>query len=347
MEWRESVLGVLRVVALAIWAYGVSLVFGPLIGDVFGSGFIGFVVYFGVALLMVWFSRRLVGSLRVWLVKRGYWIAESEESRAVLPLLKESVEEVEGYELLELIEEDEFFQRFLVRRRGSGRVYELKLVRSGEVESYARQLLWRELRVAKQFRSAGFVKDVCGRGVLRDGRAYLLKEAQKGERVRLLSGLGGGALLLSLVRDLVGVLRALHGRGYVLRGLTGDQVYVDGFGELSLESLGLGGFLAENRLPMRGFKGGRVAPEVLMKESKVSLSQDIYGLGVVIVELVCGVEFQGPFDGEWEVGLRGRLRSLGLEESSVRSCVSLVRGCLRDDPEERFGSLAEIEGYLS
>jgi serine/threonine-protein kinase len=168
-----------------------------------------------------------------------------------------------------------------------------------------------EARAVNRIDHPGLVQ-VSDYGRLPDGVAYIVMEFLKGEslgsRIRNLDGALPLAQTLQLARQIADALTAAHEKGIVHRDLKPDNVMIvpdavaPGGERTKLLDFGIAK-LAEEAQPGRprtrvdAVMGTPhyIAPEQCRKANAVDDKADVYSLGVMLYQMLCG---RLPFDGE-------------------------------------------------
>ena len=163
-----------------------------------------------------------------------------------------------------------------------------------------------EARAVAQIRHAGIVK-ITDVGFTQTGRAYLLMEFLDGESLaaRILRGPMTPPVACEIARQMASVLAATHATGVIHRDLKPDNVFLVAdhelpFGErvkiLDFGIAKLTGALARGRPTQSQSQMGTpvyMSPEQWGDASKVDVRADIYSLGCMVFELLCG---RPPFE---------------------------------------------------
>jgi serine/threonine protein kinase len=212
---------------------------------------------------------------------------------------------VGNYRILELIGEGGMGVVYLAEHPGMGRRAAVKVLHAGlarDPEIASR--FFNEARAANAVRHPGIV-EVFDLGALPSGATYIIMEFLEGEslasRIRRVGRLGV-AEAVDIARQTAEVLAAAHGKGIVHRDLKPDNLFLVpdprapgrelvkvldfGIAKLSLESSG------SNSVRTRtGAVMGTplyMSPEQCRGTREVDLRSDVYSLGIILYELVCG-----------------------------------------------------------
>ena len=214
-------------------------------------------------------------------------------------------EVVGNYRILERIGEGGMGVVYLAEHPGMGRRAAVKVLHAGlarDPEIASR--FFNEARAANAVRHPGIV-EVFDLGALPSGATYIIMEFLEGEslasRIRRVGRLGAGEAI-DIARQTAEVLAAAHGKGIVHRDLKPDNLFLVpdprapgrelikvldfGIAKLSLESSG------SNSVRTRtGAVMGTplyMSPEQCRGTREVDLRTDVYSLGIILYELVCG-----------------------------------------------------------
>jgi len=195
-----------------------------------------------------------------------------------------------------------------------------------------------------------------------DGTAFIVMEYLEGEplsaRLDRLGVLPVGHAL-RIARQIAGSLEAAHAIGVIHRDLKPDNVFLvrdpEALGgartkilDFGICKLGVGG---DARVTQTGVMLGTpvyASPEQCRDSATIDHRSDIYSLGAVMFHMLTG---RPPFDHDSV----GELIAAHLQEKPQRpghyaelpeTIDALVMACLSKDPEERFNSMAELQGAI-
>jgi hypothetical protein len=215
-----------------------------------------------------------------------------------------------------------------------------------------------EARAATAVRNPGIV-EVFDFGILEDGSAYIVMEYLEGENLgaRIRRGRLSVAATMTIVRAIARALQAAHEQGIVHRDLKPDNVFLVPDLELaSGERVKLLDFGIAKLAPISGevsqTRTGVVmgtptymAPEQCRGAGSVDHRADLYALGCVAYQMLCG---EPPFVSDGAGDLIAR--HLYFEPEPLRSrrpeipaeVDDLVLGLLQKDPAARPASAADL-----
>lgn len=160
-----------------------------------------------------------------------------------------------------------------------------------------------EARAVNQIAHPNII-DIFDFGTLPDGRAYHLMDLMTGEslRKRLRRGPLHPSEAASVIEGVTSALMAAHDKGFVHRDLKPDNVYLiandNGWPEVKLLDFGLAKLMPEAGAATFMTKTGVMlgTPEYMSPEQArglpVDYRTDVYALGIVMFEILCG---QRPF----------------------------------------------------
>jgi serine/threonine-protein kinase len=153
--------------------------------------------------------------------------------------------------------------------------------------------------------------------------------------------------VMALSIPLLEGLNAMHSLGFVHRDLKPENLMVTNSGQLVIVDLGLTMRDNHSRLTDEGTVAGSVpymSPEQI-EGGKITRASDVWSLGVILYELLCGQRpFERPLVGE-EVAaiLRGSFDHLDQIDRRVpEGLAALIHSCLRLDPAKRPTNAADL-----
>ena len=192
-------------------------------------------------------------------------------------------------------------------------------------------------------------------GSLSSGQPYFVMEFLTGVSLRqmLLSGEKlAPKRVLSMVDSVAEALAMAHDAGIIQRDVKPDNILIQrnpsGRDVVKVLDFGLARVAGASRLTRKGIVFGTphyMSPEQATGEV-LDQRSDIYSLGVVLYELITG---KVPFEADTYMGVLTKhiyvqpvppTRFAGGEE--LAQFENVVMRCLRKDPKERYGSMAEV-----
>jgi eukaryotic-like serine/threonine-protein kinase len=270
-----------------------------------------------------------------------------------------------------LIENRYIVQRFMAQggvadiyaaaHRLTGREVALKLPNPTRArDSVTRERLNREATVLARARHPGVV-EILDAGEYQSA-PYLVLERMEGRTLGGWLAARGRFPWLEAARmglRLAEILAHCHRVGVVHRDLKPDNVFIElgPTGGMKLFDFGIARVTAEGddelnkKLTQEGTIIGTpeyMAPEALLLRP-TDHRLDVYGLGVVLFELMSGVV---PYEGQYPdlvvQATSGPTRLLSRVQADVPEAMSdVVRRCLEKEPDARFGSMAELAAALA
>jgi len=195
----------------------------------------------------------------------------------------------------------------------------------------------------------------------RRGARYIVQEFVEGVSLKRMIACDDPSLRRNVgahVFQLCRALREVHKKGFVYRDFCADNIILGRGGELTLIDLG---FVAPSGLAFveRSGTPSYMSPEQIRGE-KLGPASDIYSLGVVLYELLCG---RPPFVSQIALDdeanaprRRAEIMKMHLEQpppplpDSVRERArvlsEVVPRCLAKRPADRYGTVDELMGAL-
>ena len=281
------------------------------------------------------------------------------------------------YEVVALIGSGGMGRVYRARARSDGAEVAIKLMRPEMFNDALRQRFSNERRVLASLDHPGICRFIDG-GELEDGTPFVAMELIDGEPLlqycdqRQL----GLAPRLELFRQLLQAVAHAHHHLVVHRDIKADNILVTPAGQPKLLDFGIAKTLDDvsvaTRTAERFLSLGHAAPEQFGSATP-TVSCDIYALGVLLYELLCGVhpflskqrtpaELQyaiehvppTPLGATQAVGdpaLRARNRGFG-SDAELRSAVSgdldaIVQKCLRKSPAERYATVDHLDDEVA
>jgi len=246
----------------------------------------------------------------------------------------------------------------------------IKLLRHGLDSQAGRARFLRERRVLARLEHAHIARLLDG-GVSEDGRPYFAMEYVEGQPIDAWAEAQGLELepRLRLFLDVCRAVQYAHRNLVVHRDLKPHNILVTPAGEVKLLDFGIAKLLDEEegaeltRGSARVMTPEYAAPEQVRGEP-VTTATDVYGLGLVLFELLTGARAQplpehSPADLERVVILRGPERLSLAAQRGARAhwkrrlegdLETIVLSALRKEPERRYASaealLGDLQRYL-
>ena len=183
-----------------------------------------------------------------------------------------------------------------------------------------------------------------------DGSAYMAMELVEGQNLREVLAASGRmrpALAARIAAQVCGALEAARKAGLVHRDIKPENILLTPDGRVKVADFGLSRTMAESKATQAGVLLGTahyIAPEqVEGKES--DHRSDLYALGVVLYEMLTGTT---PFTGDTPliVAYQRVREDVPLPSAAINGIPEtldqIVRKATARDPEQRFGSAAEM-----
>ncbi len=252
---------------------------------------------------------------------------------------------VEGFEITSKLGGGVFGEVFRAKRMSIGKDYAIKFLKVDD--DAVRRAVLAELEQVKHFAQIDHpnLVSIEDRGVV-DGIPYLVMAFAGTETLRDWMPAGqppSPAEKEPLVRAFLQAargLQALHERSLVHFDIKPANVFLKG-GVARLGDYGLSKLVAQSGGTLSRGRGTPyyMAPEML--ERRGDHRSDIYSLGVMLYELLCGaVPFRG--DSEWEVLRQHESVAPELPDHLEVRERDVLRRCLAKDPAQRFAYVAEL-----
>ncbi len=239
--------------------------------------------------------------------------------------------------------------------RALGRTVALKVLKSGfDDDPVARTRFTREASACARIRH-DHVVPIFGHGEV-EGHAYYAMDLVRGESLGALIASGRVPEPRTLCRELANVadaLHALHAEGIVHRDVKPENVLVRTDGRMLLADFGLARTGESARLTSTGSMMGTplyMSPEQVLGASEgIDARTDVYGLGALLYEALCG---RPPFRGDDLGSLLPQILSARPEPPcSMRpelpeACERIVMKALEKASADRYGSAAALAADL-
>ncbi|MGQ9574850.1 MAG: serine/threonine-protein kinase [Thermoguttaceae bacterium] len=277
-------------------------------------------------------------------------------SAARRPLPRVVRQRINQWELLELVSEGTLTRTYRARPAGAGRpaAYALKLLRPERQEDPgAIALLRREALVGRTVCHPHLVSILATR--VGAPPYYVVMPWLSG--ATLAARLAGGrrlplALVFWVARQVAEALAALHEAGWMHGDVKPGNILVSPEGHVTLLDLGFARRLDRADPSFQRRISGTyhyIAPEALSRALNVDIRSDIYSLGVVLFEMLCG---RLPFEGEDAADLARQHRGFRVPElerfapSIPSEAAALVRQMLAKEPLRRPQTPRELVDRL-
>lgn len=182
-----------------------------------------------------------------------------------------------------------------------------------------------------------------------DGSTFIAMAYYEGENLK--NAISGQPISIDSALDIaIQIARGLekaHAKGIVHRDLKPANVIITEDGVVKIVDFGLAKLAGRTQITRSGAVLGTasyMAPEQLRGED-VDHRVDIWGLGVVLYEMVTG---RVPFYGEYEQAIYYKIVNEEPDLSDLpSSLVSFIQKCLQKDAANRFRSMTEVVHDLS
>jgi serine/threonine-protein kinase len=219
----------------------------------------------------------------------------------------------------------------------------------------------REARAVTQLKSE-HVARVMDVATAEGGAAYLVMEYLEGRDLRRVLEEQGRLPVEAVVDYVLQAAEALaeaHARGIVHRDLKPANLFltrgIDGSPLVKVLDFGI------SKAPAKGERGitrtdavmgspGYMSPEQIRSAKNVDQRSDVWGLGIVLYELVSG---QPPFDGDNIATLSAQIvvetpkPVESLRPEVPKALADAVAKCLEKEPTKRFASMSELAAALA
>jgi serine/threonine-protein kinase len=228
----------------------------------------------------------------------------------------------------------------------------LKVLLRDKQDGEGRQRFAREAQILSELDHPGVV-GIRGFGHAK-GIPWLAMELVEGEtlgeRIRR-AGKLEPSVLAPILRDLCSALGVAHAAGVVHRDLKPEHVMLAKRGDRSLVKLidfGLSRAATSGKLTRTGTVLGTpryMAPEQIAAAANASTRSDVYALGVIIYEALCGDSPFAASDQGQLLGaiLQGRIQPLETHRPDLpHELDDVIRCAMATAPEDRYGSPREL-----
>ncbi len=284
------------------------------------------------------------------------------DPRALLAGIRERVQRVGDYELLERIAEGGMGVVWRARQVSLGRTVALKMIRSGLLASPAEVLRFRHEAESAAGLDHPNIVPIYDVGE-DDGRHFFSMKLIEGGNLAELSaqcdgmqrrGAAWARRVAGIMATMARAVHHAHQRGLLHRDVKPTNVLLDEHGEPHLTDFGLAK-LAEGAAAMTQTLAVMGTPSYMAPEQaagnnrQLTLAADIYSLGAVLYELLSG---HPPFEGGSTLEL---LRQVQEREATPvrksnpginRDLDTICLKCLQKDPQRRYASAEELAADL-
>ena len=248
---------------------------------------------------------------------------------------------VRGFEITTKLGAGMFGLVFKAVRQSIGKEYAIKFLKVDDGE--VRRAVLQELEQVRYFAQVDHPNLVAieDKGEV-DGIPYIVMSYAGAEtlRDRLPGEASTRGELLNLLLQACRGVAALHERSLVHFDLKPANVFLKG-SVARVGDYGLSKLVTHSQRSMSMGRGTPyyMAPEMLQR--KGDHRSDIYSLGVMLYETLCGdVPFKG--DSEWEVLKKHETAALVFPSGVDARLANVVRRCMHKNPDQRFQSVAEM-----
>ena len=226
----------------------------------------------------------------------------------------------------------------------------VKVLKRGVTWADARDRFLAEARVTSELDSA-YVVDVVDFGTLPDGRMWSAMELLDGQPLadEIDKGPMSAERTISLLRMACKGLHAAHSKGVVHRDIKPDNLMLiqrEGRERLVLVDFGIATTDTENNDERCGTPR-YMAPEQILGEP-LDGRTDLYALGCCAYEMLTGklLVRSSSVDDVLETHINGVRPEFDDSDEVPPGLRSVIERCLKMDPEDRYGSAAELEAAL-
>ncbi len=255
-------------------------------------------------------------------------------------------------------------------RRADGRFEgeaAIKLLRTGLFDAASQERFRREGAILARLRHPG-IAQLLDAGVTERGQPYLVLELVHGERIdRWCDARGLGVRQrVELFGQVLDAVAAAHGQLVIHRDLKPSNILVDETGRVKLLDFGIARLLGDEAAPGLTREGAfALTPEYAAPEQfeggVLSMATDVYALGIVLFELLAGVNPRATRAGEGPMAhMRAALEGTGSRASAVgpadrRRALSgdldkVLAKALRQEPAGRYATASafadDLRAYL-
>jgi hypothetical protein len=254
------------------------------------------------------------------------------------------------YALSELLGAGGMAEVFLAHDRILGRDLALKVLREGYAKDAAFVSRFQREAISAAALNHPHVVQVYDQGHAEDGRLYIAMEHVPGGNLTdliLRRGPLDPAEAAKLASQVAEALGTAHERGIVHRDVKPQNVLIDEAGDAKVADFGIA--LAASTDPTSGTNrvfgtASYMSPEQAMGE-RVGPESDLYSLGVVLYEMLTGTvpfEAEGPLATAMKHVTEDPIPLRKRNPYVPEAMEAVVMGLLAKNPENRYGSAAEL-----
>ena len=225
------------------------------------------------------------------------------------------------------------------------------------------QRFFNEARAASGIDHPGIV-EIYDFGTHTDGCAYIVMALLKGESLehRLVSGPLSPQDGATIIAQVAAALSAAHQRGIVHRDLKPDNIFlvpnelIAGGLQVKILDFGIAKLADEKTAGFKTQTGAMMgtpaymSPEQCMGKADLDHRTDIYSLGCILFQVLCG---RPPFTSEQGTGMliAAHIRDAAPDPRTVNPAVppalaAIIMRCLEKEPAARFQSAGELRNAL-
>lgn len=273
-------------------------------------------------------------------------VEASAEQTGVLPIIP-------GYRMTRWLGRGGFGIVVAAERETDGKLVAIKAALAEEPDAAARLIV--EIDALRRI-GPPTVPEVIGAGALSNGAPYVVMEHVSAPTLAARLAEQAGAIPLpraaSWIRGILDAVHAIHERGYVHADLKPENIFIRDDGKATVIDFGLAVAEANaGAVELSAFHAigtsEYMAPEQCEGNAPLDRRTDVYTLGVIIYEILCG---RPPFLGASETVRQShvshrppRLSSLAMIPPVVED---VVLRCLAKPPADRFQTVADLRRAL-
>ncbi len=276
--------------------------------------------------------------------------SEPSQDASAQPEASETSFALNGYEIAAVLGVGGFGTVYRAKRLADGRTVAIKTARSDQATAASQ--LAAEIQALDAIDSP-HVPELIEHGETEDGQAYFVMQHVHAPMLADTMAERAGAMdtesFYPLAQSLLVALEAVHRAGFVHRDIKPDNFFVDK-DRIWIFDFGLS--LPRTQKTARAEASWVGTPEYMAPEQcegkgRVDHMADLYAVGVILYELLCGrPPFLGP-DGELREQHRSRRPpSLEREAGIASPLARVIRNCLQKDRSRRPQSTQELGAQL-